>query len=551
MVKNDAQGSKQDLEMFISLIYRGTLQSTEIYKDNMSEEIELQSLKTIVKGAGIVFIGLIISKFLTYSYRVFIARYFGPSDYGLFSVGLAVIGFLGIFALLGLPTGIVRYVAYYKAKSDEQRIKGVITTSLKIVFPVSVLFSLLLFISSPYLAINIFHNSELIDVLRILSLSIPFSSLFYIFVSTFVGFQEIKYQVYSECIFSNSARLIFIILSGLLGLGIFGIAWAWTLATISTFLLSFYFLEKRVFSILRTKVTSIPLKKELLFYSLPLLLAGFMSFIVRYTDTLMLGYFKTPVDVGIYNAALPTAQLLLMTPTALTSLFFPVITSLHVKGRGEELERVYKTVTRWIFYINFPLFLLLIFFSKQVLNIMFGPVYTAGYLVLMLLSVGYILSTFGHAPYHALNMLKKTKVIMYVTMICASLNVILNFLLIPLYGIEGAAFATATTYVSQSLLLVTFSLHIMRITPFSFSILKSFLAGILSIIFIYLLARLLFVSFPIYVLIIFCVLFLLLYGFLLLLFRGFRKEDIEILKAIERKSGIRVEFLREILKKFI
>ncbi len=515
----------------------------------MPEEVGNGYLKTIVKGAGIVFIGLFVSKILSYLFRIFIARYFGLGDYGLFSLGLAVLSFFATFAILGLQTGVIRYTAHYRAKGDKKRVKGVITSSIKLVLPASVIMSFLMLISSPYLAINVFKEPELVNVLLILSLSIPFSALFAVLVSVFTGFKQIKYKVCSESFFINLAKLVFIIAFGAWGFGVVGIAWAWTIATILALMLSAYFLKK-VYPIFRTKVVSIPMKKELLSYSLPLLFTASMSFFVLWTDTLMLGYFKNVSDVGIYNAAMPTAQLLIMFPNALAALFLPIITELHAKNKIVELKKVYKTVTRWTFYINFPMFLLLVFFSRQVLNLLFGPEYITGYIPLIILSMGLMFRKSVQSV-RILEMLKKTRNILYIVILTTVLNVSLNYLLIPLYGMRGAAIATMVTYVAAFFLYFFFSYRFSKMTPLSLNMMKAVVAGITSIAIVHSAARLLFASFSIYILAGLFLAFLFLYGFILLLLRSFNKEDIEIMKTIERKSGLKIEFLRNVLKRFM
>ena len=113
---------------------------------------QMVALNTVAKGAGIVFTGVIASKVLSYLYRIFIARYFGPNDYGLLNLGLAIIGFLTIISLLGLPSGVTRYIAYYRTKRNESKIRGVVTTSVKLILPFSIALSVLLMASSSFLA---------------------------------------------------------------------------------------------------------------------------------------------------------------------------------------------------------------------------------------------------------------------------------------------------------------------------------------------------------------------------------------------------------------
>ncbi len=512
---------------------------------------ENSSLKEIVKGAGIVFLGLIASKIISYFYRIFIARYFGPEDYGLFAIALSIIGFGSVFALVGLPAGVTRYISYYSAREDYRRVKGVITSALKISFPVSLIIMVILFVFSRDIALEFFHNIELDLVVKAIAISIPFYSLFYIFSSAFIGFKKIECRVLSENIFFNISKLVFVIIFGILGYGVFGIAISYTIATAITFIFAAYLLETRVFPIFKTDIQSIPIKREMLYFSLPLVLSGFMGTIVMWTDTTMLGFFKNAVAVGIYNAAIPTAQILMIFPGALGALFLPVITELHSKGKEKELKTVYKVIAKWMFYLNFPVFLLLVIFSRQVLNITFGKEYIAGYVALILLGGAYLTSVFSNPAIYTLQMLKKTKNILYISIINASLNVILNFELIPIYGIGGAATASLTTFSVSTLLFVWFSYREIHVLPVSRAHIKSLIAGVISITAVDMVARLFFKNFSLPVFVLFLVAFLILYGFLILVFRGLEKEDIEMLKVIEKRSGIRVEWLRNLVKRFI
>ena len=169
----------------------------------------------------------------------------------------------------------------------------------------------------------------------------------------------------------------------------------------------------------------------------------------------------------------------------------------------------------------------------------------------ILLGGAYLTSVFSLPAVYTLQMLKKTKNILYISIINASLNVILNFELIPIYGIAGAAAASLATFSVGTLLLVWFSYREIHVLPVSGAHIKSLIAGLISIAAVDMVARLFFKSFSLPVFFLFLAAFLMLYGFLILVFRGLEEEDIEMLKVIEKKSGIRVEWLRELVKRFI
>ena len=517
----------------------------------MREEIHTGShLKIILKGAGIFILGTLISRILTYITRIFIARYFGSESYGLFNLGLAIVGFSIVFCLIGLPLGVQRYIAYYSARGENGIVKGILIFSLIVSGGISIIISGLIFILSDVIAKSAFNSPDFGFALKIFAISIPFAALSQILFSAFIGFKKLKYMIYTERIASNLFKLIFIILFGIFGYGIVGLALGNTLGLLVTFLLALYFLENKVFS-LKTKTRPIFLKKEIIFFSLPLMLSSLMNSILARLDTLMLGYFRSAQEVGIYNAAIPTSQMLYIVTGSLGALLLPVLTELYAKNQREELRAVYKTVVKWAVYLNLPVFLIIALFSHQVLNIMFGSEYVDGYLALSILSIGFFAGTFSFGASSLLTMDKKTHAIFLASFISSILNFILNFLLIPTYGITGAAIATSSSYLVYSVVLIIYSWRRIGISPFSVPMLKSLPVGFLALAVVYTSSKIFFTSFNLYILASLLILFILLYAILLLFFSGLQEEDIIVLKTIERKTGLKNDKIKTFIKKFI
>ena len=95
------------------------------------------SLRKIAKGAGIVL------RAFGYGSRLIIAR-LGASDYGLVALGFAVMSIAATLSMVGMQSGIVRYVSFYKGKEDKGRIKGTIISALKITLPLSFILAFIL-----------------------------------------------------------------------------------------------------------------------------------------------------------------------------------------------------------------------------------------------------------------------------------------------------------------------------------------------------------------------------------------------------------------------
>jgi len=290
--------------------------------------------------------------------------------------------------------------------------------------------------------------------------------------------------------------------------------------------------------------------KELFFFSFPLIFAGLAGLITGWTDTLMLGYFSTISAVGIYNVALPTAKLLSVGTGAFAVIFMPVVSELYAKNRWKDLSNVYSSVTKWVLSIILPLFLLMSLFSPSLMNIMFGSEYIAGATALSILSFSYfITSLFGLAA-PLLQSYGRTKIIMGCGFIGAGSNFILNLLLIPIYGVDGAAFATGISAVLMSVLYLFFAYRIGKVHPFRRSFFKPVIASVIAVLVVYALTKYL-IGVSLFSLIGMFIVFLALYFFLLLLFKSFEEEDLMIMRAIDQRLGTKSDWVRKIIKRFL
>ena len=507
------------------------------------------SLRKIAKGASFVLIGTLIGRACGYGSRLIIAR-LGVGDYGLVSLGFAALSVVAILSLVGMQSGVVRYVSFYKGREDKGRIKGTIISALRITLPLSLILALILFWQANWLSIHFFHDATLTPILRVFSIGIPFLVLTSNFLSATIGFQDMRYSVYTQYIFQEPLKLALIVILLALGFGVLGAAWGWVITLITTSFLAFYFLEKKVFPIFRTGVKAVSVDKELLSFSLPLLFASIAGLIMGWTDTLMLGYFSSSGDVGIYNAALPTAQVISAIPGAFVAIFFPVVSELYARNKIDDLRRTYTAVTKWMLSLIFPALLLVLLFPQQVIGILFGAEYIAGATALWILVLGFAVGAVLGPAGAILQTYGRTKTIMMTTYIGAAVNFLLNFLLIPIYGINGAAIATAVSLALLYMLKFLFARRVAKVQPFKLSYFKIIVASLIAVSIVYAITKYLIgVSIPSLIGMLFV--FLALYFFLLLLFKSFEQEDLMIMRAIDQRLGTKSNWIRKIIQKFL
>ena len=424
---------------------------------------ENKHIKAIAKGAIIILLGSIVGKLFAFFYRIVLSR-LGEQAYGEISLGLALFGILSVISILGLDTGVVRFISTARAENNPQKIKGTLLFASKIIFFLGLLFSILLFFLSDWIANTFFHAENLGIILKALAFALPFDGLRSVISNTFKAFQKIEYDMYGRVITESFLKIVLTLIFLYLGLGIFGAALAFTFSVIFSFGILFFLLEKKTFSILNKSLESVYAKKELLNYSLPLVFNSLTIIIIAWADTIMLGYLTDTTIVGVYNVAIPTAKLILIFPTAFASLYLPIIASVY--ANKEEFEKVYYTTTKWILLINGLSFAWLLIYGQELVITFFGANYSSAYLPLIILAVGYFINGAIYTSRDILLLTKKTKLIFSITTISCIMNILLNALLIPQWGMVGSAIASSTSLILMSLAFFIYAKKESKTQPF-------------------------------------------------------------------------------------
>lgn len=509
-------------------------------------------LKDLVKGAGIYIIGFIIAKFFNYFYRLIIART-GSEQYGILSLGWSFISVLAVFATLSFNISILRYIPYYKAKNDNSRVRGVMLFVTKMTLFMGLLLGFLLFVFSDWFSLNFFPNINLVKlslVFKFMSLAIPLTALNFIFNSVFESFKKIKYEVITRNILEPSSKLF---LSGILvyyGIGVVGFSVVYVISVALSFILGLYFLEKKVYPFLRSKIAPIYVNKELMVYSWPLIINGIFFVILGSVDTWLLGSLKNASDVGVYNVAYPTGQLILTIPQIILILFIPIITELYAKEERSLFNSIYQITTKWLVIAMLLPLGLIFLFSKPLIGILFTSEYTSGYLALIILSSGFFIYGLSRTSENMLMIFKKTKIIMLNYTIATLLSVFLNLALIPKYGINGAAFATAFSYSLVSLFILIESYIYTKVGFFKFNYLKIFIAMGLNLGIVMAVIHFFVENTNIYIIIALSLLSSILYFLLLLVMKVFSKEDIMIIDSVMNKLGYNIFRMFKFLRRY-
>jgi O-antigen/teichoic acid export membrane protein len=169
-----------------------------------------------------------------------------------------------------------------------------------------------------------------------------------------------------------------------------------------------------------------------------------------WADTLILGYLASAEDVGIYTVATRLVSLAIFVLNPINSAFVPHVAHLYHLGDRDGVAQVLGAANRWIMRLSVPAFVLLLVFPEQLLSL-FGSGYQSAAAVTIILALGQLANAAAGPCGSVLNMTGRVKVSLADNVAALVINVVLNFVLIPRYGVVGSAIAWTASLVLVNL----------------------------------------------------------------------------------------------------
>lgn len=405
---------------------------------NSGDSIE----EVLLKGGSIVFVGFVLQTGLGFATKYLVATNLGPAGYGAIRVGAILLTFSSMIALLGIDTGIGRYLPRYE---DNAKQRSVFLSGLRIVTVSSVVMGGAIAIFAGQIA-TLLGNSGFEPVVRIFGLATPLVVCMKIAVGSAQGLKRAVPKVAIQSVTFPVVRFVGVTVAVLVGLGSVGVAAMYLIGYAAAAVASGYYLLRHTEFLNGNASDTEFMYRELVVFSAPLVISSAADTVFSDIDGLLLAYFGTAEQVGVYDVAFVLANLLLVILLSFRFISMPLLSELHSEERFVELRGLYQTLSKWLFIVSYPGLMLLGLFPGTVISLTFGSEYVGGALPLSILAIG----TFSHivtGPAGALLVsvgATRLQMVDYVAM--ASLNVALNLVLIPLYGITGAALATSLSY---------------------------------------------------------------------------------------------------------
>ncbi len=403
------------------------------------------NFKKTITSSGVTFLFRIFGLFCSFLTTLLITKWFGIADYGNYSLVFTIAQASALIFTLGIPNTLIQIIGnhgfnYHKAKN--LLIKG-----LKITLFISIIPVFIFYFASDFLAKNIFHNQLLVNYFFIVSLTLPLFIVHEILIYFFIATKNFKKYNMFMYVIPNILLLIFLSLFFYFNLSGYFTFSAFALAIFITVSIETYI----IFGLKKTTeiISFTPI--SLLKTASPLMFSGLLLYLLNWTDVIILGIMLDDKQVGIYNIAFKIGSVGFLVIVSVSTIITPKIAELYGDNKFEELKKLIHNSTRFIAVLSIPIVIVIILLRNYILSF-FGSEALLGSTTLVIVSLGVLFSAIIGNADQILNMTNNQKILRNITIICFFINVILNIILIPHYGIEGSAYASLVTNIILNLL---------------------------------------------------------------------------------------------------
>lgn len=417
---------------------------------------------------------------------IMIARYLGAELLGQYSFITYLVALVVTIFTLGLPPTLTKYISEYTGKDDEVSISYLIVSVIKILLVSSLIAFLVFFICintivPPDLKAKIINYTVFASILVIPTLCAG------VFKSIVSGFQDFSYLLKINLISSVSlvSLTIFVVISNM---GITGLLIVNSLINILLIILIYRKYKKLIIPHKNYQI-NFDYRRLLEIYKFiwPVAIISIIDLIVwQYSETIFLGLYRTTEEIAFYAIPFSISFMVMSSlPGAFIGTLIPLLSNFYGKNSYESIKNIFYTSLKYVTYLVIPICFAISFLSSPIISILYGSTYQTASNILpaLIFSAGF--GNIAAVGACLLYSIKKQMVILKLMIPVLFINILLDIVLIPSYGIYGAAIANVTAQVASATLTLFFAFRVYKKFIILPNILKSLLSAFFMSIFIY------------------------------------------------------------------
>lgn len=426
-------------------------------------------LKGLLRDSLIYTISNVLSRGIVFFLLPILANHLSPEEFGILDLFIIFIALVGVTISGELSQGLARFTPEERHEKKSLMISSVlwITLALYIIF----VFTGYLF--SDYFSTLIVGVSGYSKVLILVLFLSIFIKIEYILRNQLRWDLRVTKYAYISIIYTMVHAISVYIALVHFSLGIFGYFTGQIIATLVALIISFLYNKNYI-----KFVFSIRELKALFSFSYPLVFSSLTIILSTYVDRIVIKQLLTLEDLGLYGMGYRFANMGSFLLVGVQGALMPII---YKEYKKDTTKKKLKEFFNLFYAAILSLLLLLIMFSKELLILLTSPEYYSVDIIIPILSAAVLFNgmyIFGVG----IGIMKKTKIFLYVGVFSLVLNISLNFLLIPFWGISGASYATLITAILCFLFYMYFS---QKYYPIRYNIIRIIVSSLLVALFYY------------------------------------------------------------------
>lgn len=404
------------------------------------------------RGSFILVGGVVIATIISAVVSILVARFLGPEDYGIYSLSLVVPQIFFLVTDFGIREGIIKFTIEAEKKGQIGLGLKVIKYGILIRALAGVLSFFLLFVSADFIAEVVLQRPNLGFFVRIASVSVIFQALYSTSAYAYIGLDRaLQSSVITQV--QSVVKAVVSVLLVVLGFGITGAVLGYIFGFIVGGLigvLSLWMYFRGFDDYVDSEQLALSLKK-LIRYGAPLYFSVLMiGFMPQFFD-ILLAFFVSNADIGNFKATANFMLLLMIVAQQLTASLLPAFTKLSGTSVSET-NSFFDKSHKYITLVIIPITVLLIVFSNEIVQFLYGSVYADAGFFLAIYSSLYFLTGFGYLILPSLfNGMGKTSETLKMNAVTFGLAVLLSPLTTSLFGIPGLIVTIVFSYAVGSI----------------------------------------------------------------------------------------------------
>jgi O-antigen/teichoic acid export membrane protein len=398
---------------------------------------------TLANGAGIALVGKIGGSGLNFIAQVLLARWLGAANFGIFTIGMNVLVLIGTIGPIGMQHAIIRFGSEYWFV-NWPAFKRLLFQTLTWTFIASLAWGAANYFLSPWLAI-FFQKGELEQVFRIFAFAVPAAIFLQVIAAATRVSKRMTASVIGQDLGQPFLYLLFLLVILFTGVTIKSAIIAQVLSYGGALILASYLFYRSLpgnFSHIKQSRDGVSMR-QIMSFSMPVTMVSVFNTLNTYGARILVAYFLPARELGIYQAALQISVLFAIIMTAINSIFAPMISSLYARKEMDQLRELYRLSIKWGLYISLPAFLVVFSSPAKLLQVIYGNDYTSGSIALIVLTIAQLINIGTGSIGYMLIMTGRPQKWMWASIYSTLLNFVLGIVLIPLWGLAGAAVGSA------------------------------------------------------------------------------------------------------------